>query len=70
TGFTPNSTATLYFPKYDGINDGSSQVSIDAAGHFEISYTSGTNKPPGTHSWYAVDGPTGIQSNTVTFTIE
>ena len=69
TGFTPNSTATLYFPKYDGINNGSTQVSIDATGHFEITYPSGTNKPPGNYRWYAIDGPTGIKSNEVTFTI-
>jgi len=69
TGFTPNSTATLYFPKYDGVNDGSSQQAIDSIGHFDISYPSGTNKPPGTYKWYAVDGPTGTKSNEVTFTI-
>jgi hypothetical protein len=69
TGFTPNSTATLYFPKYDGVNNGSSQVAIDATGHFEITYPSGTNKPPGNYKWYAIDGPTGKKSNEVTFTI-
>jgi len=69
TGFTPNSTATLYFPKYDGINSTSAQQPIDASGHFEITYASGTNKPPGNHTWYAIDGPTGIKSNTVNFTI-
>jgi hypothetical protein len=69
TGFTPNSSATLYFPKHDGVNDSSMQTSIDSIGHFEISYPSGTNKPPGSYSWYAIDGPTGKKSNTVTYTI-
>jgi hypothetical protein len=69
TGFTPNGTATLYFPKYDGINDGSMTLTLDRDGHFEIPYDSGTNKPPGTYSWYAIDNTTGKKSNTVYFTI-
>ncbi len=70
TGFTPNSTATFYFPKYDGVNNGTSQVSMDAQGHFEMTYPSGSNKPPGSYTWYAIDGPTGIKSNVVTYTIK
>jgi hypothetical protein len=69
TGFTPSSTATLYFPKYDGVNDGSTQVSIDATGNFSLAYPSGTNKPPGNYKWYAKDGPTGLVSNEITYTI-
>jgi uncharacterized membrane protein len=69
TGFTPNSTATLYFPKYDGINNGSAQQSMDSQGHFDISYPSSSNKPKGSYKWYAIDGPTGIKSNEITYVI-
>jgi len=69
TGFTPYGTATLYFPKYDGINNGSMTLTLDSIGHFEIPYNSETNKPPGTYSWNAIDNTTGIKSNVVTFTI-
>lgn len=70
TGFTPKSTATLYFPKYDGVNNSSMKISIDAIGHFEIPYKSGSNKRRGSYSWYAIDGPTGKKSNTVTYVIK
>jgi Flp pilus assembly protein TadG len=69
TGFTPNGTATLYFPKYDGTHNGSMTLTLDSIGHFEITYNSETNKPIGKYSWYAIDNTTGKKSNTVTFTI-
>ncbi|MCI5129906.1 MAG: hypothetical protein D3907_15810, partial [Candidatus Electrothrix sp. AUS3] len=69
-GFTPNSTTTLHFKKPDGSEYPTQQQAIDSSGHFEIPYTAPTDKAPGQYTWWAVDGPTGISSNQVTYTIE
>ena len=69
TGFSPNSNAVLHFKKPDGTEYPTSSQPIDGNGTFSISYVSPTNKPAGTYSWWAVDGPTGQVSNTVTYTI-
>ena len=69
TGFTPNSTATLYFKKPDGTEYPTLLQPIDAIGHFEITYTAPWNKPPGTHTWWAIDGVTGAKSNEVSYVI-
>ena len=70
TGFTPNSTATLHFKKPDGSEYPTQPQVMDSTGHFEIPYPSPTDKEPGQYTWWAVDGPTGISSNQVTYTIE
>jgi hypothetical protein len=69
TGFSPNSKAVLHVKKLDGSEYPTQQIAIDANGHFEISYTAGWNKPPGTYTWWAVDGPTAEQSNEVSYEI-
>ena len=68
-GFSPNSTATLHFRKPDGTEYPTAPRAIDGNGTFSISYLAPTNKPPGTYTWWAVDGPTGRTSNTVSYTI-
>ncbi len=70
TGFTPNSTATLHFKKPDGTEYPTQQQAMDSTGHFETKYTAPLDKAPGQYTWWAVDGPTGISSNQVTYTIE
>ncbi|MEI6260846.1 MAG: DUF1566 domain-containing protein [Deltaproteobacteria bacterium] len=69
TGFTPNSTATLHFKKPDGTEYPTLQQPMDAIGHFEINYTAPMDKPPGTYTWWAIDGVTGAKSNVVSYTI-
>ncbi|XOF33585.1 MAG: hypothetical protein ACL93V_16560 [Candidatus Electrothrix sp. YB6] len=70
TGFTPNSTGTMHFRKPDGTEYEPLQQVMDGIGHFDISYPSPTNKEPGNYTWWVIDGPTGISSNQVTYTIE
>lgn len=70
SGFTPNSTATLHFLKADGITEyPTSDVTVTAEGTFTILYTAPSDKPIGSYAWWAIDGPTGISSNQVTYTI-
>jgi uncharacterized protein YfaS (alpha-2-macroglobulin family) len=69
TGFTPNSTATLHFRKPDGSEYPTAPQGMDSIGHFETTYTAPSNKPPGTYTWWAIDGPTGIKSNEVSYTV-
>ena len=68
TGFTPNSTATLHFKKPDGTEYTTQQQPIDAIGHFEINYHAPLDKPPGTYTWWAVDGVKGT-SNEVSYEV-
>lgn len=70
TDFTPNSTATMHFQKPDGTEYPTMQQEMDSTGHFDISYTAPMDKEPGNYTWWVVDGPTGISSNQVTYTIE
>src|SRR6266581_4515527 len=69
TGFTPSSTAVLHVSKPDGTEYPPQNQAIGADGTFSITYTAPTNKPPGNYNWWAVDGPTGKPSNTVTYSI-
>lgn len=69
TGFTPNSTATVHFKKPDGTEYPSASQSIKSDGSFSITYAAPTSKAPGTYTWWAVDGPTGKASNSVSYTI-
>ena len=69
TGFTPNSTATLHFKKPDGTEYPTLAQPIDAIGHFEITYTAPSDKPPGTYVWWGIDGVTGLKSNEVSYEI-
>ena len=68
-GFTANSNATLHFRKPDGTEYPTQSRTIDGSGAFSISYKSDTSKLPGTYAWWAVDGPTGKSSNTVSYEI-
>jgi hypothetical protein len=69
TGFTPNSTATLHFRKPDGTEYPTASQAINSSGTFSITYPSPTNKPSGTYTWWAVDGPSGKSSNYVSYKI-
>jgi hypothetical protein len=69
TGFSPNSTAAVYSRTPDGTESQTTSRAIDSTGHFEIQYTAPTDKPPGTYTWWMIDGPTGIKSNEVSFNI-
>ncbi|MCI5120810.1 MAG: hypothetical protein D3908_06400, partial [Candidatus Electrothrix sp. AUS4] len=69
-GFTANSTAILHFKKPDGSEYDPQSLEMDGSGHFETQYTAPTDKEPGQYTWWAVDGPTGVSSNQVTYTIE
>ncbi|RWX51079.1 hypothetical protein VU01_12165, partial [Candidatus Electrothrix marina] len=69
-GFTANSTAILHFKKPDGSEYDPQSLGMDGSGHFETSYTAPADKEPGQYTWWAVDGPTGVSSNQVTYTIE
>jgi len=69
TGFTPNSTATLHFQKPDGTEYPTLSQPIDSNGTFSIIYKSPADKPKGTYIWWGIDGPTGIKSNSVFYTI-
>ncbi len=69
TGFTPNSTATLHFKKPDGTEYPTQPQAMDAIGHFEINYTAPWDKPPGTYTWWAVDGVTKAKSNEVSYVV-
>ena len=70
TGFTPNSTGTMHFRKPDGTEYPTAQQAMDSTGHFDITYTAPTSKAPGNYTWWVVDGPTGVSSNQVTYTVE
>jgi len=69
SGFSPNSTATLHFRKPDGTEYPTSAQAINSNGTFSYSYTADTSKAPGTYTWWGVDGPTGIISNSFSYTI-
>ncbi|MGD9732942.1 MAG: DUF1566 domain-containing protein [Desulfamplus sp.] len=68
-GFTPNSTATLHFENPQGTEYLTISQTVDAIGHFEISYTADWDKPAGIYTWWAVDGVTGDTSNKVEYEI-
>jgi len=74
TGFSANSTATLHFQMPDGTEytPSSQTIECNGRGTFIITpfiYTIPNNRAPGTYKWWAVDGPTGMVSNTVSYTI-
>ncbi len=69
TGFTPDSTATLHFEMPDGTEYPTDSQSIDSTGHFETTYTTQYDKPAGTYTWWAIDGPTGVKSNEISYEI-
>jgi murein DD-endopeptidase MepM/ murein hydrolase activator NlpD len=69
TGFTPNSTAILHFKKPDNTELPTQNQAIDSTGHFEITYTASADKAPGTYTWWAIDGPTKVKSNEVSYEI-
>ncbi|MBF0607005.1 MAG: VCBS repeat-containing protein [Magnetococcales bacterium] len=70
-GFTPNSTATLHFLYPDGQQDpnGISTEPVGSDGNYSHSYLIPSNAQIGTYYYWAVDGPTNIQSPKVSFTI-
>ncbi|MBN2285867.1 MAG: M23 family metallopeptidase [Tissierellales bacterium] len=45
------------------------EVPIDENGHFEKTYTVQSDKTAGTYTWWAVDGPTSIKSNEISYEI-
>ena len=67
SGFTPNSTATLYFSGPDGPSTVTDKPTL-SDGSYSHSWTC-DNCPVGTYSYYAVDDATGTQSNTVNFSV-
>jgi hypothetical protein len=69
TEFTHNGTATLHFQKPDGTEYPTQKINLDGIGHFETSYYAPMDKPLGTYKWWAIDGATGIKSNTVSYVI-
>jgi hypothetical protein len=69
TGFTPDSTATLHLQKPDGVEYPTRLQAIDAIGHFEAAYTTPYDQPGGNYTWWAVDGQTGQNSNSVAYAI-
>jgi hypothetical protein len=69
-GFTPNSTAKLYFVYPDGHTDSSNVKSTDASGSYANSYTVTTASQRGGYQYYARDVATQIKSNTVSFTVD
>ncbi|MBI4914473.1 MAG: carboxypeptidase regulatory-like domain-containing protein [Acidobacteria bacterium] len=69
TGFSPGSTGTFHCRKPDGTEYTPWSQHMDADGHFEVSYTVDAGKPRGTYRWWIIDGPTGIKSNEVTYTV-
>ena len=69
TDFTPNSIGIFHVRKPDGTEYDPFSISLDNIGHFEINYTAPSNKPPGTYTWWVIDGPTGTKSNEVSYVI-
>ena len=68
SGFTPNSTLTSHLKKPDGTEFPTLQFNTNSQG--EASHTvNSTGFSPGTYEHWAVDDSTGIQSNTVSFTV-
>ena len=67
SGFTPNSTATLYFNGPDGPEVVTGKAT-DGNGSYTHSWLCDLC-PAGTYSYYAEDDTTGQQSNTVNFTV-
>lgn len=68
TGFSPNSTVTLYFKVPDGTVLPSVTKTTDANGNYTHSYTSKPTDTAGVYSYYARDDKTGQLSNTVSYT--
>ena len=66
SGFTPNSSATLYFNTPDG--QSTVNESTDSNGSYSHSWIC-NNCPAGNYEYWAVDDSTGISSNTVSFSI-
>ena len=66
-GFTPESTATLYFKASATGYTEQVNVSTNAFGHFNVAYI--FNKTSGNYSWWAVDDTTGTSSNEIDYTI-
>lgn len=62
TGFTPNSTVTLHFKNHLDQPLATQQLPNEPDGSFSTTYHSPTDKPVGTHTWWAVDDTTGRQS--------
>lgn len=67
-GFTPNSTAILYFSGTGIAEPMTQHQAIGADGGFEIT-SSFPDKPAGAFSWWGEDGDTGRWSNVVTYKI-
>ena len=69
TGFTPNSTVTLKFKNHLGDLLTPKQELTDAQGGFSVTYKSPSDKPIGTHTWWAVDDTSGRYSRTIGYEI-
>jgi hypothetical protein len=69
TGFTPFTTATIYVRKPDGTEYPPILQAIDPDGKFNVEYPSESDKPPGTYTWWAVDGTSQQKSNEVSYEI-
>lgn len=61
--------ATLHFQKPGGTEYPTKQQGIDAIGHFETTYAAPYDRPIGSYTWWAIDGPTGQSSNSVIYAI-
>jgi hypothetical protein len=68
-GFSAKSTAILHFRKPDGTEYPTTEQKTDNGGNFKINYIVPKNKPPGTYTWWAIDGPTAIKSNDISYEI-
>jgi len=68
SGFTPNTTAVLYFKYVDQDTTSSLNVGIDASGSFSIDYPVPSGKPKGSYFWWGQDS-SGAESNKVYYTI-
>ncbi|MBI5013942.1 MAG: carboxypeptidase regulatory-like domain-containing protein [Deltaproteobacteria bacterium] len=69
SGFTPNSRAELHFQRPDGSEFAPQVQPIGAQGTFSIPYLIPADRPLGTYTWWGVDGVTGAQSESVSYTV-
>ena len=70
TGFTPNSTVTLYVTGPNGSTHAiSDHPATDNTGSFSTEYSSATDKPIGKYTWWVVDDTTGRPSTKLCYNI-
>jgi formylglycine-generating enzyme required for sulfatase activity len=69
SGFTPNSTATIWVRSPGGNEEAAETVHTDGHGGFSTVYRVSEGKPAGVYAWWAINDSTGSRSGEKTYAI-